>query len=312
MRIAIYGTGGVGGYFGGRLAQAGEDVLFIARGDHLKAIRQHGLRVESIKGNFSVDPAQATDNPEQVGAVDVVLVAVKAWQVTQAARAMHPMLGPETFVVPLQNGIEAPDQLAAELGCERVLGGLCGVIAYRAGPGQIQHVGVDPFISFGELDNTHSERVDRLRRAFEHTRGVTVSVPMDIEVAIWKKFLFITAISGMGALTRASMGVLRSQPGTRRLLERAMEEIHTLARARRVALPVDIVATTMGYVDSLPEEATASMQRDILEGRASELEAQNGAVVRLAGQAGIAAPVNAFIYHSLIALERRARGELAF
>lgn len=312
MRIAIYGTGGVGGYFGGRLAEAGEDVLFIARGDHLKAIRQHGLRVESIKGDFSVEPAQATDDPGQAGAVDVVLVAVKAWQVAQAARAMHPMLGPGTFVVPLQNGIEAPGQLAAELGRERVLGGLCGVIAYRAGAGHIQHVGVDPFISFGELDNAHSERVDQLRRAFERTRGVTVTIPMDIEVAMWKKFLFITAISGMGAVTRASMGVLRSQPGTRRLLERAMEEIHTLARAHCVALPVDIVATTMGFVDTLPDDATVSMQRDVLEGRASELEAQNGAVVRLAAQAGIQAPVNAFIYHSLIALERQARGELTF
>lgn len=309
MRIAIFGTGGVGGYFGGRLAQAGEDVIFIARGDHLHAMRRNGLRVESIKGNFCVKQVQVTDDPGEVGAVDAILVCVKAWQVADAARAMHSMLGPATYVVPLQNGIEAPDHLAAELGRERVLGGLCGIIAYRAGPGHIQHVGVDPFVSFGELDNYMSERVERLRQTIERCQCTTVTVPLDIEAAMWKKFLFITSISGMGAITRVPMGVLRNQPGTRRLLERAMEEIHTLARARRVALPNDIITTTMGFIDGLPADATASMQRDIMEGRASELEAQNGAVVRLGGQAGIATPVNGFIYHCLLAMERRARGE---
>ncbi|MDN5848166.1 MAG: 2-dehydropantoate 2-reductase [Nitrococcus sp.] len=309
MRIAIFGTGGVGGYFGGRLAQAGEDVIFIARGEHLHAMRQGGLRVESSKGSFRVERLEATDDPGTVGTVDAIVLCVKAWQVADAARALQPMLGPATFVVPLQNGVEAPDQLAAGLGRERVLGGLCGIIAYRADPGHIRHVGVDPFVSFAELDNRPSERVERLRQAFEPCQGTTVTVPLDIEAAMWKKFLFITAISGMGAVARAPMGVLRSQPGTRRLLERAMEEIHMLARARHVTLPSDIVTTSMGLIDDLPADATASMQRDIMQGRASELEAQNGAVVRLAAQAGIATPVNAFIYHCLLAMERRARGE---
>lgn len=308
MRIAIFGTGGVGGYFGGRLAEADEDVVFIARGEHMEAMRRQGLRVESIAGSFHVETVRVTDDPREVGEVDVVLVCVKAWQVTDAARAMHPMLGARTMVVPLQNGIEAPAQLAAALGSERVLGGLCGSIAYRAAPGCIRHIGVDPFVSFGEIDDSPSERVDRLRQSFERARGTRVTVPPDIEAAMWKKFLFIAAISGMGAIARAPMGVLRSQPGTRHLLERVMEEIHAVARSRQVALPSDIVTTTMASIDALPAKATASMQRDVMEGRPSELEAQTGAVVRLGTQAGIATPVNAFIYHCLLDLERRDRG----
>ena len=309
MRIAIFGTGGVGGYFGGRLAEAGEDVIFIARGDHMEAMRRHGLRVESVAGSFHVATARVTDDPREVGQVDVILVCVKTWQLTDAARALQPMLKAATTVVPLQNGIEAPDQLAAALGRERVLGGLCGIIAYRAAPGYIRHVGVNPFVSFGELDNSVSERVERLRQSFERTRGTSVTVPLDIEAAMWKKFLFITAISGMGAVTRAPMGVLRRQPGTRHLLERVMEEIHAVARSRRVTLPSDIITSTMNSIDALPADATASMQRDVMAGRPSELEAQNGAVVRFGAQAGIATPVNAFIYHCLLDLERRARGE---
>lgn len=308
MRVAIFGTGGVGGYFGGRLAEAGEDVVFIARGEHMEAMRRHGLRVESIAGSFHVETVRVTDDPREVGEVDVVLVCVKTWQLSEAAAAMHPMLGARTMVVPLQNGIEAPAQLAAALGSEHVLGGLCGIIAYRAAPGCIRHVGVDPFVSFGEIDDSPSERVDQLRQSFKRARGTSVTVPPDIEAAMWKKFLFIAAISGMGAITRAPMGVLRSQPGTRHLLERVMEEIHAVARSRQVALPSEIVTTTMASIDALPAKATASMQRDVMDGRPSELEAQTGAVVRLGTQAGIATPVNAFIYHCLLDLERRARG----
>ena len=159
MRIAIFGTGSVGGYFGGRLAQAGEDVVFIARGENLKALRTQGLKVESTKGDFVIHPVQASEDPYEVGIVDAVLVGVKAWQVPEAAQAIRPLIGPESIVVPLQNGVEAPSQLAEALGTEHVLGGLCGLISMMAGPGHIRHVGVDPFISFGELDNRVSARV---------------------------------------------------------------------------------------------------------------------------------------------------------
>lgn len=312
MRIAIFGAGGVGGYFGGRLAQAGEDVIFIARGDHLKAMSKHGLRVDSVKGDFVVKPVQATDDPAQVGTVDAVLLGVKAWQVLDAAEAMRPMVGPETFVLPVQNGVEAPSQLASVLGHEHVLGGLCGLITYIVEPGHICHAGVDPFMRFGELDNRPSERVKRLRQAFERASGLTVEVPSDIHVAVWQKFLLITVWSGVGAVTRAPIGVFRSQAGTRQMMEQTMAEICSLARARNIALHKDIIASSMRFLDSLPPDGTASMQRDIMNGRPSELEAQNGAVVRMGREAGVETPVNDFIYHSLLPMEMRARGQLQF
>jgi 2-dehydropantoate 2-reductase len=162
MRIAIFGTGGIGGYFGGRLSQAGEDVVFIARGDHLQAMRKNGLRVDSPKGDFVLKPVKATDDPKEVGVVDMILVGVKAWQVPEAAQAIRPMVGPKTFILPLQNGIEASSQLASVLGLEHVLGGFCGLMVFIAGPGHIRHAAVDPFIGFGELDNRPSERVEKL------------------------------------------------------------------------------------------------------------------------------------------------------
>ena len=312
MRIAIFGTGAVGSYFGGRLAQAGEDVAFIARGENLQALRAHGLRVDSIKGDFVLQPIYATDDPTQAGVVDVILVSVKAWQVLEAAQAMRPMIGPHTFAVPLQNGVEAPSQLAAVLGQEQVLGGLCGLITFIVEPGHICHAGADPFIRFGELDNRRSERVERLRQAFERASGLTVQVPLDIQVAMWQKFLFVTAWSGMGAVTRAPVGVFRSQPGTRQMLEQTISEIYNIARARHIALPKDIIGKTMEFLDSMPPDGTASMQRDIMNGRPSELEAQNGAVVRMGQEAGVETPVNAFIYYSLLPMEMRARGQLQF
>ena len=313
MRIAIFGAGGVGGYFGGRLAQAGEEVSFIARGRHLRALQENGLRVESIEGDFALHPVRATDDPAVVGQVDAVLVAVKAWQVPAAAEAMQPLVGAATFIVPLENGVEAPAQLAAVLGASHVLGGLCRISSFIAAPGRVRHVAIEPYVAFGEMDGRHDgERVERLRAAFARTRGVTVEIPADIEVAMWRKFLLIAPWSGLGAVTRAPIGVLRSQPGMRHLLRQAMEEVVAIGQARGIALPAAAVGETLAFIDNLAPETTASMQRDVIAGHPSELEAQNGAVVRLGEEAGIATPVNAFIYHSLLPLELRARGELHF
>ena len=312
MRIAIFGTGAVGGYFGGRLAQAGEDIVFIARGEHLQTLLTHGLKVDSIKGDFVVHSVTATDDPTQVGLVDVILVGVKAWQVPEAAQAMRPMVGPQTFVVPLQNGVEAPSQLAAVLGREQVLGGLCGLISFIVEPGHVCHAGADPFIRFGELDNSPSERVERLRKAFDRASGLTVEIPPDIEVAMWQKFLLVTGWSGLGAVTRAPIGVFRHQPGTRQMLEQAISEIYNLDRERNIALSKDIISKTMEFLDSMFPDGTASMQRDIINGKPSELEAQNGAVVRMGQEVGVETPINAFIYHSLLPMEMRARGQLQF
>lgn len=311
MRIAVFGAGGAGGYFGGRLAQTGEDVVFIARGEHLQALRTHGLRVDSVKGDFVLESVEATDDPSQAGVVEVVLLGVKAWQVPEAAQAMRSLIGPETFVVPLQNGVEAPAQLAAVLGAQHVLGGLAKIISFKVGPGHIRHAGAEPYVAFGELDNRPSERAERLRQAFERV-GVTVEIPPDIQAALWDKFLFVVSWGGVGAVTRAPIGVLRTVPETRQMLEGAMHEIFAVARAREIALPEDAIRKTIAFVDTLPPSGTTSLQRDIVEGKPSELASWNGALVRLGQEAGVATPLHAFIYHSLLPLELRARGQVQF
>ena len=311
MRIAIFGAGSVGGYFGGRLSQAGEDVVFIARGEHLSAMQEHGLRVKSINGDFVVQPIHATDDPSKIGKVDMILVGVKAWHVTEAAEAMRPMIGPETFVLPLQNGLEAPAQLSEILGDQRVLGGLCGLFCYVAGPGHIVHAGTDPFVKFGEQDNLRSQRVELLLDTLVRA-GVNAEIPKNIQVAMWMKFLLITVWSGMGAVTRSPVGIWRNLPETRRIAEKSLHEIIAVAAARDIALPEDALQMTMRMYDGLAPQSTASLQRDIVEGRPSELEAQIGAVVRFGQEDDVATPQHTFIYHSLLPMELRARGQLQF
>jgi len=311
MRIAVFGTGAVGGYFGGRLAQAGEDVVFLARGENLQAMLMQGLHVDSIKGDFVVKPVHVTNDPAEAGKVDVVLVGVKAWQVLEAAHAMRPLVGPETFVVPLQNGVEAPSQLAAVLGSQYVLGGLAKIISLIVGPGHVRHTGAEPYVAFGELDNRLSERGERLRQAFVRA-GVAVEIPPDIQAALWDKFLFVVSLGGVGAVTRAPIGVMRSVPETRQILEQAMREVFNVARARGITLPEDIIGKTMAFVDNLPPGGTTSLQRDIMEGKPSELSAWNGAVVHLGQEVGVTTPLHSFIYHSLLPLQLRARGQLQF
>ncbi|HEU0252364.1 MAG TPA: 2-dehydropantoate 2-reductase [Pyrinomonadaceae bacterium] len=299
MRIAVFGTGGVGGYFGGRLAHAGEDVTFIARGEHLRAIKATGLKVDCLKGDFVVFPAKATDDVSEVGEVDLVVVGVKAWQVPEAARAMRPLVGPNTTVLPLQNGVDAASQLVAELGADKVIGGLCRIVSFVVGPGHIRHAGYIPSIIIGELDNHRSRRIERIEEMFKQA-DVAISIATDIQVALWTKFLFIASFSGVGAVAHAPAGVIRKDPKWRSLMLKAMEEIYALAQARGVKLPPDSIDTVMTSVDSLPEDATSSMQRDIAAGKPSELEAQNGAVVRMAREAGVEVPTHALIHASLL------------
>jgi 2-dehydropantoate 2-reductase len=312
MRISIFGAGAVGAYFGGRLAEAGQEVAFVARGEALRALNERGLRVTSTEGDFKVQPVRAAGSLVDLGPTDAILVAVKAWQVSDAARAIAPGLGPDTIVVPLQNGVEAPAQLAAVLGPERVLGGLCHIIAWVESPGVVRHQGAQPHIAFGELAGGSSARVRGLQQAFSRCRGVTAEALDDVRAEMWRKFLFISSVSGLGAVTRAPIGVLRSRPEIRELLERAMREVLAVARANGVALPDAAVEETLAFTDSLPEAGTTSMQRDIMAGRPSELEAQSGSVVRLGKETGVAAPVHDFVYRALRPLELRARGELSF
>ena len=309
MRIAIFGAGAVGGYFGGRLSQAGENVVFIARGDHLNAMLKDGLRVDSINGDFVLQQVQATDDPSKIGEVDMVLVGVKAWQVAEAAEAMRPMIGPKTFVLPMQNGIEAPTQLSGVLGKRHVLGGLCGLFCYVAEPGHIVHAGTDPFVKFGELDNRQSRRVEHLLDSFKKA-GVSAEIPPNIQVAMWMKFLFVTVWSGMGAVTRSPIGIWASLPETRQMAELSLQEIIAVAAARKILLPEEALQTIMAMYDGLVPQSTTSLQRDVMDGRPSELEAQIGAVVRFGKEVGVETPLFTFIYNSLLPMELRARDQL--
>jgi 2-dehydropantoate 2-reductase len=243
--------------------------------------------------------------------VDVVLVGVKAWQVPEAAQAMRPLVGPDTCVLPLQNGVDAPAQLAAALGSEAVLGGMCQISAFIGEPGLIRHVGIEPIVQLGELDRQPSQRTQRLLEAFLHA-GIKASIPADIQLVMWDKFLFIASISGVGAVSRAPTGVARAPAETRSLLEQAMAEIVRIGKARGIDFPEDAIAKRMAFIDNLAPGVVPSMVRDILEGRPSELGAQNGAVVRMGLESGIPTPTHAFIYAALLPQELRARGELDF
>ena len=306
MRIAIFGAGGAGGHFGARLERAGEDVVFLARGAHLRAIRESGLVVETPEGEIRVAPGHATDDPAEVGPVDVILLGVKTWQVEGAVRALRPMIGPRTFVVPLQNGVEAVDQLIAVLGEERVVGGLCATFSFVTAPGRIRSIGSLNSIRFGELDGRPSERTERLRLALDRA-GLQPEIVPDVQVALWQKFLFVVSLGGVGAVTRAPIGVLREEPVTRGLVERGMREIFAVGRAQGIAIPEGSVEKSLAIVDSLAPEGTSSLQRDIAEGKPSELEAWNGAVVRRGREAGVPTPFHEIIYRRLRPLERRAR-----
>jgi 2-dehydropantoate 2-reductase len=298
MRIVVFGTGGVGAYFGGRLAEAGEDVTFVARGEHLRAIKASGLKVDSPGGDFIIYPAKATDDVSELGETDLVILGVKAWQVPEAARAIKPLVGPGTIVLPLQNGVDAVPQLVDALGAKNVIGGLCRIVSFVVEPGHIRHAGFLPTIIIGELDNKRTERITKIEEVFKHA-GLDTTIATDIQVALWTKFLFIASFSGVGAVADAPAGVVRADPKWRAQILSAMEEIYALAHARGVNLPSDSVAKVMAAVDGLPDDATSSMQRDIAAGKPSELESQNGAVVRMARESGVQVPTHTFIYQTL-------------
>lgn len=255
---------------------------------------------------------QATDEPDAVGPVDLVMVAVKAWQVPAVAEAMRPLLGANTLVLPLQNGVEAPAQLAAVLGRQPVIGGSCVIVAEVVAPGHIRHAGAQPTVSIGELDNRRTDRIESVRHTLAHCQGVTVQIVNDITVALWQKFLIIAPWSGVGAVTRAPIHTVCRQPETHQLLKAAIAEVEAVARAHGVALPPTAGADTLTRLEHLGPGLLASMQRDLMHGRPSELEAQTGAVVRLGQAVGVATPVNSFIYASLLLQEQQARGEVQF
>jgi 2-dehydropantoate 2-reductase len=308
IRFAVFGVGAVGGYFGAVLARAGHSVAFIARGPHLDAIRKSGLHVRSPSGDFNASPALATDNPADVGPVDAVILGVKAWQVPEAARAMRPLIAASTKVLPLQNGVEAADQLAQVLGRQHPLLGLCRIMSSVTSPGHICFAGMEPTIVLGEPDGSALSANGRALADALRGSGAVVETPPDVQAALWEKLIFIASISGVGAVSRSTVGEVRDCPQARQLLQQLIEEAVTVARAQGVRLSDDVVARTVALVKSMPASGTTSMQRDIADGRPSELEQIIGAVIRLGGQRGVQTPAMEYICASLLPQEMRARG----
>jgi 2-dehydropantoate 2-reductase len=307
MRFAIVGAGGLGGYYGARLAEAGHEVAFIARGAHLDAIRKNGLKVFSPLGDTHLNDVVATNDPRDVGLVDVIVVAVKTWQIADAARAMQPMIKADTIVVPFLNGVEAPDELASIVGAEHVVGGLSKVFSLVEAPGVVRHFNPGAYVEIGELGGGLSERVEKLRAAFE-SAGSQANSSADIRTELWKKLLTVSSWAGLGALARSPMGVLRGMAETRALIDRAMDEGIAVGARRGHPITAAYKAELWKFYDAMPADATASMQRDLMAGKPSELDAWNGAIVRFGAETGVDTPVQTFTYHALLPMERRARG----
>ena len=297
MKIAVIGAGGVGGYFGGRLAAAGEDVRFVARGAHLRALQADGLRLQSPKGNVHVPRVVATDNPGEIGPVDAVLFTVKMYDVQSAAALVPPLLGPDTAVIALQNGVEAVDMLSHRIPPANVVGGVAYVAAVIAQPGLIKHTALDTLI-FGELDGTRSARLAALAEAGTRA-GFRAIVSDKIDVDVWSKFARLSVFSGMTAITRSPLGVIRDDPEIFAMMQAAMEESIGVGRARGVPLHNSVFDEIMKMVAAMPAEAKSSMLEDLERGKRLELPWLSGAVVRLGREAGVATPIHQFIATAL-------------
>ncbi len=306
MRIAIFGVGGIGAVLGARLVRAEHDVVFIARGRQLEAIATGGLSIEHPSDPFRVGPVRASDDPAEFGSVDLVVLCVKAWQVEAAAGSIGPLLADHTGVLTLQNGVDAPELVAKRIGAGHVLPGLIRIISYVIEPGRARDDGYPAQIMFAEQDGTDSPRTTAVIEAMARA-GIDALVPEDIQVELWRKLLFIASTSGVGAATRANFGEFLAVDPSRDLLRTCQEEIGAVARAAGVDLADSVVDDTMAFTDTLPPETTASMQRDIMEGRPSELFDQTGAVVRIGESLGVDVPVNRALLGALLPQERRAR-----
>jgi 2-dehydropantoate 2-reductase len=298
MKFAVFGAGGVGGYFGARLAAAGNDVTFIARGAHLDAIRKHGLKLESANGDVLVKPANATADAASIGPVDCVLMCVKLWDLDRAAADSKPLVAGGGCVLPLQNGVDAPARCGDALGADRVLGGTAHVATVIAAPGVIRHTGTMAKLQFGELDGRLTPRVERLARACKDA-GIDATVPDSIMTALWMKFVFLATAAGWTALARRPMGAIRSDPEMRAGAIAAFAEAASVGRAAGVKLPQDAEAQALAILDRVPAEMQTSMQHDLAAGNRLELPWLSGAVARLGRAHGVPTPVHATIHAAL-------------
>jgi len=298
MRIAVVGAGGTGGYFGGLLARAGDDVTFIARGAHLETLRARGLTLESsLAGTFTV-PVQATDDPNEVGPVDLVLFCVKTYDTDAAAASVRPLIQPETTLLSLQNGVDNEERIARLSGHPSGVGGVAYVVSAIKAPGLVAQTAGPGKIVLGELGGGESARTERLRDALQRA-GIAAEVHPDIRAVLWQKFLFICAFSGVTALTRLPIGTVLADPATRALFRGTSEEVEAIARAIGIGLPDDCVEQALATASAVEPWGRGSLYGDLAGGRRLELEGLNGEVVRRGGELGIETPLNFAIYAAL-------------
>jgi 2-dehydropantoate 2-reductase len=293
------GAGGVGGYFGARLALAGNEVSFVARGKHLSAIRERGLHVESPLGDLHVAKPIATDDPTTLGPVDLVLLSVKLWDTEAAARAMSSLIGPDTAVVSFQNGVQKDDVLRRILGDRAVMGGVCYIAATIARPGVIRHTGKMQKLGFGEYGQIGSGRATQFLEACRMA-GIDAEIHRDIRRTIWEKFVFLVGLSGTTATIRQPIGAVRSHPRTRAFLLDSMREVVAVGRAQGVQLPKDFAEDRLQFCDGLPADMTSSMHLDLERGNRLEVAWLSGDVVARGKETSIPTPVNRAIYDLLV------------
>ncbi len=306
MKIAIIGTGGVGGYFGAKLAQAGNQVIFVARGEHLKAMQANGLQVKSINGDLHIKDVQATDSITSIKKADLVITAVKAWQIKEIRNDIKRIIHADSMVLPLQNGVLAASELCEVIDTGQVLGGLCRIISKIEAPGVINHFGVQPEIVFGELNRAETERMKLLSAIFEQA-GIKHKASRDIEADVWKKFISI-CVSALLAVTKTSYGEMCELKETYQMMTDLLNEIYLVSQKAGVNIKPDFIDKTIDFIKSFPYKSTSSLTRDVWEGKPSEIDYQNGTVVKLAEQYGVEVPVNRFIYNCVLPMELKARG----
>lgn len=306
MNILVLGTGGVGGYYGGLLSKQGHDVTFIARGEHLKAIQASGLQVKSIHGDFTVSPARATDDPASVAEPDLILFCVKTYSTDEGVQAIKPVVGKDTTVLSLQNGIDAPERIGKALGMEHMIGGATWISSAVASPGLIKQMSEFRRVVIGELNGQKTPRVEAVYQAFKDT-GITAELSKDILKVMWSKFVFITAASSFGSLTRLPIGAYRSVPETRALITQLLGEADAVARRQGVDLDADIIQKTMAFIDNNGPNIKPSMQLDVEAGRRTELDSLVGVVGRKGRELGVPTPLADAIYALLLPVDLQAR-----
>jgi len=300
MKIAIMGSGAVGSYFGGRLVQAGADVTFIARGRQLAALREGGLRIQGPRGDLHLQPIRVVSNPASIGRVDLVLFAVKLWSTAEAGRQLGPLIGRHTAVMSLQNGVDANGILAALVGREHLMGGVCYLSATINRPGTVQQTGRMARLVFGELGGKKTQRGEEFLEACARAKaGFDAELSGDIERDIWEKFVFLVGTSAMTSLTRRPIGPVRSDPDTRAMLRDVLREVVTVGRAKGINLDPDEAEKQLAFADKLPAGMTSSMYRDLQRGNLLEVGSLSGAVVRLGLEVGVETPANRAVFAAL-------------